>query len=385
MSVFLDNNATTQPLPEVIDAMADSMRTSWGNPSSGYASADVALVRMTQAREHVAALAGTLPENVYFTSGGTEANNLAILLGLQKQAPLRTRFVTSAIEHASVLSMIPSLAARGIEVVEVESDRDGRIKIEQVYDALNERTALVSLQWVNNETGVVQPIEGLVERCRQVGCLFHVDAAQALGKLPVNLGELGADFMTFTAHKIHGPKGVGALVYDGAAVDSPQIFGGTQEAGIRPGTQNMPGICGFGHAAKLRLERLDSVEAHCRRLRDAFEEIVGERCKEMKINGGDAPRVSNTTNMMFEGVDGIALVNRLHTWGIECSQSSACTQARPEPSHVLTAMGLNEEEAYASIRFSFSELNSDCDVERAAKVLNDQYKSLREATIALNC
>ena len=377
MGVYLDNNATTQPLPEVIESVAESMRGLWNNPSSGYSAAGHVRQELEEARERVAQFVDASPESVVFTSGGTEANNSAIRIALESAKKGKTRVVTSAMEHASVLQMLPEIEGLGFEVIEIAADSTGMIRTDEFLSAIDDNTALVSLQWVNNETGVVQPVEEVAKKCREWGCLFHTDAAQAVGKIPVSFQRIGADLMTFTAHKIHGPLGAGALVSKIPSKKAPLLAGGTQERGVRPGTENTPAIIGFGEAARLRYERLDWVVEHCKRLRDRFESRVLEKIPEVQLNCAGATRIVNTTSFYFPDVEGEALVNNLDVNGVECSQTSACTHARPEPSHVLTAMGFSEEKAYSSVRFGFSELNTMEEAEFAADVVVEAFQRLQ--------
>ena len=381
--VYLDNNATTPPLPEVIEAVAGAMRSAWGNPSNESSSGEQAREEVERARESVAALIGCDPRSVVFTSGGTEANNLAIMAGLDVRATGRSRFVTSGIEHASVLSMLPKLERSGIEIVTVGSDSSGRVRLDEFLAAIDERTAAVSLQWANNETGVVQPVAEVAARCREMGVFFHTDGCQAVGKLAETFSDIDFDAFTLTAHKFHGPKGVGAVALRKPPNSSPILSGGDQEFGVRPGTENVAGIVGLGEAARLRLQRLNRVLPQMAGLRDRFECAITRELPEIRVNGGDSDRVGNATNLLFPGVHGAAMVNNLDLHGIECSQSSACTRARPEPSHVLTAMGLSEEEAYSSVRFSFSELNTEEETDTAIATIIEVYRTLRARTMAL--
>ena len=376
--VYLDNNATTRPFPEVREAMMRVMGEDFGNPSSAHSAGDRVREAMVAAREAVAKLVGAEADQIVFMGSGTEANN-TVFYSVVQRAPTRkrVRIVTTAVEHSSIVKMCDYLGARGVEVVSVPVNRCGQLVWEALDEAITPDTDLVSVQWVNNETGAILPVEEIARLCQSRGVLFHTDAAQAVGKLPVSVTELPVDFLTFTAHKFHGPQGVGALYVRSPKGLLPLLWGGSQEGGLRPGTENMPGIIGMGTAAQLRLERLEDVQVFMASLRDHFEQSVIDRVPDVEINGDPDMRVCNTTNLLFRDVDGQALVARLDQEGIRCSQSSACTNQRPEPSYVLRAMGLSESEAYASIRFSFSEFNTVEDVDDAVIHLARLCEQLR--------
>lgn len=375
--VYLDNNATSPPLPEVVEATAAAMRDGTGNPSSPHRAGRRAGTQLAAARESMATLLGTEPGSVVFTSGGTESNNM-VLRSAFLQSGGRARLVTLPVEHHSVLTTCEHLARAGAEVVIVPVDSGGLIVLEELRRELRRGATVVSIQYVNNETGVVQPVGEIGALCREFGVPFHSDAAQAVGKLRFAVEDIEVDYLTVTAHKFHGPQGVGALYVREPRKLKPLLGGGDQENGLRPGTQNLPGIVGMGCAAKMRSGRLDSVLDHMQRLRDSFEEAVLRAVPDCSVNGKRGRRVCNTSNLRFRGIDGQALVAQLDQRGVCCSQSSACTSMRPEPSHVLTAMGLTEEEAYESVRFSTSELNSLEEVELAADAVAGAYSYLRK-------
>ncbi len=376
--VYLDNNATTRPLPEVREAMMGAMGEDFGNPSSAHSAGDRVREEMVVAREAVANLVGAEADQIVFMGSGTEANN-TIFNSVVQRAPKgkRVRIVTTTVEHSSIVKMCDYLGARGVEVVSIPVDRCGQLVWDKFAEAVTPDTDLVSVQWVNNETGAILPVERIAQLCQSRGVLFHTDAAQAVGKLPISVTELTVDFLTFTAHKFHGPQGVGALYVRASKGLLPLLWGGSQEGGLRPGTENVPGIIGMGTAAKLRLNRLKDVQGFMASLRDHFEQSVITQIPDVEINGDPDMRVCNTTNLLFRGVDGQALVARLDQEGVRCSQSSACTNQRPEPSYVLRAMGLSESEAYASIRFSFSEFNTVEDVDDAVVHLARLCEQLR--------
>jgi cysteine desulfurase len=374
--IYLDNNATTQPLPQVIEAMEAAMTAFFGNPSSVHSRGELARQSLERARTAVARLMGADDDCVVFTSGATEANNLAMLSCLPTDLA-RARIVTTTVEHSSILKLCDALEDSGAEVIRVPVDSNGLADLQRLEDSLTASTNLVSVQWVNNETGVIQPIETIAALAAAKGIPLHVDAAQALGKLKLYVAELPLDYVSVTAHKIHGPQGVGALYVRPGRALRPLIRGGPQESGRRAGTENVPGIAGFGRAAEMRVTRNEEIRAFVARLRDDFEERIQAGLAEIGINGGSVSRVSGSTNIRFDGVDGQALVARLDREGVYCSQSSACTNMRPEPSYVLRAMGLTEEDAYSSVRFSFSALNTLADAEDAASMVVDAVKSLR--------
>jgi len=374
--VYLDNNATTPPLPQVREAMLAVLGAHFGNPSSTHAAGERARDAIHRARNATAALIGADPAKLIFTSGGTEANNL-VFATMLRRAPARPRVITTQVEHSSILQYCEHLCEHGVDVVTLPVNRAGHLTLTDVEAALTPATALVSVQWVNNETGVIQPIERIGAMCRAHGVLFHTDAAQAVGKLPIAVATLPVDFLSLTAHKFHGPQGIGALYVHDRRTLAPMLYGGSQEAALRPGTENVPGIVGLGQAAAQRLTQLEPIQQELCALRDRFEHLVCTMIPGVTVNGDRHQRVCNTTNLLFRGIDGQALLAQLDLVGIRCSQSSACTNQRPEPSYVLRAMGLSEDEAYASVRFSMSECNTLAEVEWAATQLRDICTKLR--------
>lgn len=372
--VYLDNNAATAALAPVARVVADALIEGFGNPSSPHGRGDAAQRRLERARGIVADLLGAEPEQIVFVSGGTEANNAVLALR-------PSLLITSAVEHASILAPARRLAAEGCRVVVIDVDHAGCVRLGALEEALRARAeagaCLVSIQWTNSETGVVQPVEEIARLCRRHGALFHTDAAQAVGRLPMDLQHLSADFLTFSGHKLHAPPGTGALFVRRPGSFAPFILGGGQEAGLRSGTPNLPGILGLAVAVEERARDLPNAIARLTGLRDAFEAGILAVVPDVVINGASAERVGNTSNLRFAGIDGQALLAALDRAGLRCSQASACSSGRPEPSHVLRAMGLTEGEAYASLRFSFSLLNTMSDVDFAVAAIRDAVARLR--------
>lgn len=359
--VYLDHNASTPLLPEVASRMAEVAESGALNPSSANRAGECARKILAEARESVAALVHCDPYQVLFTSSGTEANNAALFHGA-----VAGSLVITNIEHSSVLAAAEHFEGKGGKVYVAEVNADGQVAPDRVAEQLRKARAagpvgLVSLQWVNNETGVIQPIEEVAEICQKLGVPLHVDAAQAVGKLQIDLHSLPVDFLSLTAHKFHGPTGVGAL-YVRRHIQ-PWLFGGDQERSVRAGTENLIGIAGFGAAAEARSRRFPTVTSEVIALRDRFESHILETWPWANINGARCPRVGNTSNVHFVGLDGQAIMAQLDVGGICVSQSSACTNHKPTPSYVLRAMGLSEAEAYSSVRFSFGETNTKAEVD----------------------
>ena len=364
--IYLDNNATTQPLPEVVQAVTSAMIDGHGNPSSVHSAGARARRHLQQARRQVAALLRSSPEEIVFTSGATEANNL-VLQNLVGGAFDGFRLVTTAVEHASILAVADHLRTRGVDVKILPVDADGLVDSQEMLRAIVPGRTLVSIQWANNETGVLQPISELACMATEAGAIFHTDAVQAVGKAPIDMSEISVDLLSLSGHKVHGPHGVGAVVGRRVKELRPQSFGGSQEGSLRPGTENVAAIAGLGVALEERHRRYGQVETHVRALRDVFESRLEDLNLVEGVNGGRVGRVPNASNVRFSNVDGEALTIRLDRLGVRCSQSSACANQRPEPSYVLRAMGLSEDQAYASVRFGFSELNTMEDVEIAVR------------------
>lgn len=373
--IYLDNNATTQTLPEVRDEMFRVMTEDYANPSSAHPAGTRSRLNMIQARSSLAEFIGASPEHIYFTSGATESNNI-ILQSLLKQNT-NTRLITTQAEHSSIKNCANYLEGLGVEIVWLDIDGDGLISLDELQKQLQTPTTLVSIQWANNETGVIQPLEEAAEMCKQSGALFHSDISQAVGRIKVNLEALPIDFASFTGHKFHAPPGTGVLYTTSKKQLRPLFFGGSQETSFRPGTENMPSLVAMGCAASIRNATLETYQRDMKQMRDAFEAKVLERIPDVKVNGTTKHRLVNTSNLCFGGLDGPALVARLGQEGVMCSQSSACTNQRPEPSFVLRAMGLSEDEAYGSIRFSFGTLNSMSEVDKAVDTLASLCETLR--------
>ncbi len=374
--IYFDNNATTRPLPEVTEAMHEAMGKSFGNPSSAHSAGERARRHMDLARRRISDLVGCSPEDLIFTSSGTESNNMVFYSCTRKKE--KPRVVTTQVEHSSIMKMCSFLELNDVRIEMLEVDRQGIVDIRRLKSAISEKTDLVSVQWVNNETGVIQDMASISEVCRKNGVPLHTDAAQAAGKLNIDLAKLHVDFLSFTAHKISGPQGVAVLYAKDRLLVNPFLFGGFQEEGFRPGTENLPGIAGFGAACEIRRSRLEEVMGKMKGLRDGFEKTIIESIPEVSINGGGAQRVCNTTNIHFGGTDGRELVSLLDEAGIRCSQSSACTNFDVTPSYVLTAMGLDKQHAYSSVRFSFCPENTFEEVQRAAEIIREKCEFLRK-------
>jgi cysteine desulfurase len=329
---------------------------------------------LAAAREHVAALVATSPEHIMFTSSGSEANVAAVRSALN--ASNRRVVVTSEIEHASLRQLWTLITREGYQVRFARTLPSGEIDMNHLSDLVDDDVALLCVQLVNNETGVIQPVADACRRASAMGAVVVVDAAQAIGKMEFSPASIGADYVSFTGHKFHAPAGVGALYsrreWDGFV---PLVTGGSQESGVRGGTHNVLGITALGEAARVRSAHLSEAISHMQQLRDVFEESVLSSVYWANVNG-DATRVCNTVNVRFGNIDGKALFAQLSDAGIECSQSSACTAAYPEPSHVLRAMGLSYHEAFSSIRFSFSVQNTIEEAREAAQIVVERAKMI---------
>ncbi len=383
MPPYFDSNATTALAPEVVEALLPFLREGFGNPSSLHPAGTHAGAAVARARSSVGRLLGARsPSEVMFTSGGTESIHAAIWSAV-RASPGRRRLVTSAVEHAAVLAPLERLEARdGYEVVRAGVDADGHLDTRAVLDAIDERCALVTLQWVNNETGVVTPTEDLAaigRECRQNGASFHVDAMQAAGKIPMRVRELEADFVSISAHKFHGPKGSGALWIRPEAAFEPFYVGGPQEHDRRAGTENVPAIVGAGRAAELALAHVE--DANARRelalLRDRLERALLERIPAASVNGAGAPRVPSTSSLVFDGVSGEALVMLLGERGLEASSGSACSSGKHGASRVLLAMGVQNERALGALRLSLSRYTRADEVEQALEIVPEAVSILR--------
>jgi cysteine desulfurase len=375
----LDHNATTPVLPEVRDAMLPWLGERWGNPSSAHPAGEAARDLVQTARNDVARLVGASAREITFTSGGTEATNTAIRAALQAH-PGRRTVVTSTVEHSATLEPLEDLERGGLRVVRVGVDGEGRLDRAALERTLapGSDVALVSLQTANNETGALFDLEGVAARCRAAGAAFHVDAVQSAGKVPLDLRAIGADFASLSAHKIHGPKGVGALyVRDGAAFE-PLLRGGPQEGRRRAGTENVPGIAGFARAAVLaRAALADGSLERVRALRDRFESGLTGRVAGTRVHAAAAPRLPNTSNVGFEDLDAESLLSALGAAGLCASAGSACHAQARKPSHVLVAMGLSPAEASGSARFSLGRTTTADEIERALDIVVEAVEALR--------
>jgi len=376
--IYLDNNATTQLDPAVIEEMLPFLTKYYGNPSSGYGFAAMARKAINLARERLAAFLGCQPTEIVFTSGGTESNNAVINSALQLDVRGK-RVVTSSVEHSAVLRPCQDLAKRGCDVTFLGVDRHSNLDVTELEAAIRPETALVSIMWANNETGVVFPIEKIGEICREKRVLFHTDAVQATGKIPIRLRDSPINFLSLSAHKVHGPKGVGALYVSRGTRFSPLIAGGGQENGCRGGTENVASIVGLGKAAEVALKYLAEGKYNIRSMRDRFEKSVLEAVNGASVNGAGAARLPNTSSLSFEGVESSAALLLLDRQGICCSAGSACRTGSQEASHVLRAMNPSSDGARRSLRFSFGRFNTDAQIDRAIEVVPKVIDKLRQS------
>ncbi len=375
--IYFDNNATTMTAPEVAEAMQPFFSQRYGNPSSIYPFGGEVGAELRKAREKVAALLGCEPREILFTSCGTESDNTAIWSALRSQ-PERRHVVTSRVEHPAILSNVPLLRKLGYRVTEVGVDDKGRLLWDQFIEALTPDTALATFLWANNETGVVFPIEQMAEACAERGIVFHTDAVQTVGKIPINLAATKIDMLSASGHKFHAPKGIGLLYVRRGLKFSPFMVGGHQESGRRGGTENVPYIVALGRAAELALARLEDENSRVRALRDRLEAGLTQAISHTRINGDTALRVPNTTNISFEYIEGESILLHLAAAGICASSGSACTSGSLEPSHVLRAMGVPFTAAHGSIRLSLSVYNTQQEVDYVIKAFPPIIAKLRQ-------
>ncbi len=356
-TIYLDNNATTQVAPEVLEAMLPYFHDLYGNPSSMHSFGGQVGRLIREAREQVAALIGAQPDEIIFTSCGTESDNTAIRSALATN-PGKRHIVTTRVEHPAIHALVARLAQDGYRVTEIAVDADGRLDMEQYRHSLTADTAVASLMWANNETGVIFPVEEAAALARSKGILFHTDAVQAVGKIPIDLSQSAIDLLSLSGHKLHAAKGVAALYVRRGTKFAPYLIGGHQEKGRRGGTENAPGIIGLGRACELAAGNLELENTQVKTLRDRLETALLEKVPNSRVNGDRLNRLPNTSNISFEFVEGEAILLMLNELGICASSGSACTSGSLQPSHVLRAMGVPFTMAHGSIRFSLSVYNT---------------------------
>jgi cysteine desulfurase len=373
--IYLDNNATTQPAPEVVAAMLPYLTELYGNASSVYRFGQRARQAIDEARAQVAALIGCDDAELVFTAGGTESINTALRGLLASRAP-RKQVVTSTVEHSAVRELCKHLGRDGAEVVAVPVDADGVLDMDELERVVGPDTALVTIMWANNETGVLFPVERIAKLCKGRGVPFHCDATQAVGKVPIDLHTTPIDAMSFASHKFHGPKGVGGLFVRRGVRVRPLMIGGPQERSRRGGTENVPGIVGMGKAAELAQASLPK-SAAIAKLRDRFEHGVIERIEDAQVIGGRAERVSNTSNIGFSRLEAEAILLLLSEADLCASAGSACSSGSLEPSPVLMAMGVDGRIAHGAVRFSLSRYTTEAEVDRALAILPPIITRLR--------
>jgi cysteine desulfurase len=378
---YFDHNATTPVDPEILDTMVSCLGQVYGNASSIHHFGQSAKQRLEAARRQVAALIHATPQEIVFTSGGTEADNLAILGVARASSVERKHVITSAIEHPAVLSTCKQLAVEGVEVTGLRVASSGVVNPDEVCRALRPETVLISIMHANNELGTLQPIAEIAQIAREAGVLLHVDGVQALGKIPVDVQALGVDLYTMSGHKLYAPKGAGALYVRRGTRLAPITFGGHHERDRRPGTENVPGIAAFGAAAELAGRRLNEDSERLSRLRDRLENAVIERIPGSGINGSRWNRVPNTSNLYFDGIDGEAMVIALDLRGFAVSTGAACSSGALTPSHVLKAIGLSDDRARSSMRFSLGHSNTVEQVEALAEAIYASVAHLRRISV----
>ncbi len=375
-TIYLDNNATTQVAEEVLDAMLPYFRDLYGNPSSMHTFGGQVGRKIRAAREQAAALIGAQPEEIIFTSCGTESDNAAIRSALTAH-PDRRHVLTSRVEHPAVKSLCANLSRQGYRITELPVDKDGILDMTHYERALTPDTAIVSLMWANNETGVLFPVEKAAELATERGILFHTDAVQAVGKIPINMRANAIDMLSISGHKLHAPKGIGILYVRKGTKFSPFLIGGHQEKERRGGTENTPSIIGLGRACELAARNMETENRMVLLLRDKLETEILTRIPNSRVNGTRLYRLPNTTNISFEFVEGEAILLLMDDYGICASSGSACTSGSLQPSHVLRAMGVPFTMAHGSIRFSLSIYNTEEEIHFVIEKLPSIIERLR--------
>src|SRR5690242_17559152 len=379
--VYLDYNATAPVEPEVLDAMLPYFSGEFGNASSIHTFGQKARAAVETAREQVAALIGARAQEIFFTSGGTESDNHAIfgIVGSSANAPKsRPHVITSFVEHEAVLNACQALEKQGVDVTYLHVDQDGLIDLEDLRGAIRNESALITIMHANNELGTVQPLEEIGRIAKEADVYFHTDAVQSAGKIPIDVNALQLDLLSLSGHKIYAPKGIGALYVRGGTRLRQLLYGGHHQRGFRPGTENVAGIVGLGKAAEIARKSLAEDSQRISALRDKLQQGLLQRVPQSRVNAGAAPRTPNTTNIVFPGVEGEALLIALDLKGLACSTGAACSSGAVEPSHVPTAIGLPAEDARASLRFSLGRHTTQADIDFALQVVPGAVAQLRQ-------
>jgi cysteine desulfurase len=360
--IYVDNNATTRVAPEVVAEMLPYFSEQYGNPSSMHTFGGSVGAPVKAARERVAALLGAQPEEILFTSCGTESDSTAIHAALRSH-PDKRHIITTRVEHPAIKNLCEYLAKNGYRITFVPVDRQGRLDLDFLMRTLSDDTAVVSVMWANNETGTLFPVEEIARKTKERGIVFHTDAVQAVGKIPVDMSRSAIDMLSISGHKLHAPKGIGVLYLRKGTKFAPFLMGGHQEAGRRAGTENTAAIIGMGRAAQLVMESMQDENTRVRALRDKLERELLQRIPNSMVNGDPDNRLPNTTSIAFEYVEGEAILLLMDQHGICASSGSACTSGSLEPSHVLRAMGVPFTAAHGSIRYSLSIYNTEAEID----------------------
>ena len=386
--VYLDYNATTPVEPEVLDAMLPYFSAEFGNAASIHTPGQKARAAVETAREQVAALIGARPQEIVFTSGGTESDNHAIF-GVVAQPLLAVRpsattalssphVVTTAIEHEAVLNACQAVEKQGVAVTYLLVNREGQIDLNELRNSLRPETVLITIMHANNELGTLQPLEEIGRIAKEADVYFHTDAVQSAGKIPIDVNKLQVDLLSLSGHKFYGPKGIGALYIRGGTHLRQLLYGGHHQRGFRPGTENVAGIVGLGKATEIARNSLHDDARNISALRDKLQQGLLDRVPQSRVNGAAAPRTPNTTNLVFPGLEGEALLIALDLKGLACSTGAACSSGAVEPSHVLTAIGLSPEEARASLRFSLGRHTTNEEIDIALQLVPAAVEQLRD-------
>lgn len=377
-TIYTDNNATTKVAPEVVEAMTPYYTKLWGNPSSMHTFGGGLSKPIEGAREKMASLINARrASEIVVTSGGTESDNAAIM-GALLSHPDKKHIITTAVEHPAVRNLMQDIAKRGYKVTEIRVDREGNLDVAELKKSIRDDTAVVSVMWANNETGVIFPVEEISRICADVGVTFHTDAVQAAGKIPIDVQKCPVDFLSVSGHKLHGPKGIGLLYIRRGTKFHPLITGGHQERGRRGGTENVPSIIGFGVACELAAKNMKEENSRVKNLRDRLEKSILEAIPHSHLNGNRDLRLPNTTSISFEHIEGEAILLMLNEHGICASSGSACTSGSLEPSHVLRAMNVPFTMAHGSIRFSLSIYNTEDEIDYILEKLPPIIEKLRK-------